>query len=86
MSNPTETTVPTAIELRLEIVEILSKTGEKLNFLLEEGESKQILTYPESQKMVQLLSDLYGIQQELASRVRRQETVEKKGKSLPATY
>jgi len=62
---------------RLQIINSLGNAREELDYLLGVAESKQVLLYDESKKMVKLLSDLYEMQQELLSRSRRDEAAKK---------
>jgi len=71
MSEPTDATVQT--NLRIEVIQSLGNACEDLGYFLAQGETELIFTQDESKKMVKLLSDLYEMQQELASRSRREE-------------
>ena len=78
MSEPTDATVQT--DLRIEVIQSLGNACEDLGYLLAQGETELIFTQDESKKMVKLLSDLYEMQQELASRSRREDAAKNPSK------
>jgi len=75
MPYPTNETAQT--DLRIEVIQSLGNACEDLGYFLAQGETELIFTQDESKKMVKLLSDLYEMQQELASRSRREEAAKR---------